>query len=216
MPRSDPLQLLTLRQAATLLGVHRRTVERLIAAGELQVCKFERTSRVYRSELERFITAHTTRAPRKPAKTSVPRPSPTPMPETARQDVTEAPGPVPVTHRSIVVLEDDENIRRFLVYALRAEGYVVRECASYDELLEACEQAMPDLILTDGWSDDTPTLTPAEREAIVELARRCPTIMMTGRDWAGRVDPAELGLVALIRKPFELEHLLLTMRSLET
>lgn len=63
---SDPLQMLTLDQAAELLGVSRRTVERLIAAGELKVFRWQGTTRVYRADLARFIRSRTTRAPRKP------------------------------------------------------------------------------------------------------------------------------------------------------
>jgi DNA-binding response OmpR family regulator len=114
------------------------------------------------------------------------------------------------------VFEDDENIRRFLSFALTAEGYAVDACGSYDELVQLCEQSSADLIIADAWGESTTTLDPAERQSIVDLARQCPLIMATGREWAARVDPAELGLVGLLLKPFELEDLLVVMRSLET
>jgi len=211
----DPLQLLTLGRAAALLGVHRRTIDRMIAAGDLQVFKWHTTRRVYRSELERFIKAHTTRTRRTSARMSASASAPAPQPEAPRDDAPKPPVASTARPRSIVILEDDENIRRFLSFALMAEGYAVRQCASYDELIEECADEMPDVVITDGWGSSTTHLDPTEREAIAELARRCPTILTTGRDWAQRVDPSELGLVAIFPKPYVLEDVVATLRTLE-
>jgi len=211
----DPLQLLTLGRAAALLGVHRRTIDRMIAAGDLQVFRWHTTRRVYRSELERFIKAHTTRTRRASARASALPIVSALQPEAPRDDAPKPPVASTERPRSIVILEDDENIRRFLSFALMAEGYAVRQCASYDELLEACEHEPPDVVITDGWGVSTTHLDPTEREAIAELARRCPTILTTGRDWAQRVDPSELGLVAIFPKPYALEDVVAVLRSLE-
>lgn len=215
----DPLQMLTLDEAAALLGVHRRTVDRMIKGGDLAVFRWRNTIRVYHAELNRFVQAHTTRAPRKqPRQQRSREPLETQAPAT---ETTEPSEPTPpdqptATTRSIVILEDDENVRHFLVFALTVEGYAVRPCASYDELLQICTQTPVDLVIADGWGDSTAVLEPAEREAIMDLARWCPVIMTTGRDWAERADPAELGLVAIFRKPFELDQLLATVHSLES
>jgi excisionase family DNA binding protein len=217
----DPLQLLTIDQVAALLNVHRRTVDRMIKNGDLEVFRWHSTTRVYRTELTRFLRAHTSRARRKqrtaprpavPPAAQLPVPDP-PTPEPTGPLALAPPEPVAATARTIVVLEDDENIRRFLAYALTAEGYDVRPCASYDELVEACEQTRATLVIADAWGESAAVLEPGERESILALARRCPTIMATGREWAERADPAELGLVAIFRKPFELDDLLAIVRS---
>ncbi len=215
----DPLQMLTLDEAAALLGVHRRTVDRMIKGGEFEVFRWRNTIRVYHSELTRFARAHTTRAPRKPPRQRTPREplkTQTPAPELAGPPEPTPPDQPTATARSIVILEDDENVRHFLVFALTVEGYAVQPCASYDELLQICTQTPVDLVIADGWGDSTTALEPAEREAIMDLARRCPVIMTTGRDWADRADPAALGLVAIFRKPFELDQLLATVHGLES
>jgi len=224
----DPLQLLTFGQAAQLLGVHRSTIRRMVAAGDLEVFRWRGTTRVYRQELERFVRAHTSRGRRRPPEpraAAVPATTPiaameAPMPASLAQapspappTMPPAPAPAPHVTRSIAVLEDDEHVRRFLSYALSAEGYVVQPCASYEELVELCSQAQVDLIIADAWGESTTGLDPAERDLIVELARQCPTIMTTGRDWAERVDPAELGVVAIVQKPFELEDLMRLVRA---
>ena len=51
--------LLTLEEVASILKVTKRTVFKMIAAGELAVVKVRRVSRVQPGELERFIGANT-------------------------------------------------------------------------------------------------------------------------------------------------------------
>src|SRR5438874_620345 len=153
----DPLQLLTVDQAAGLLGVHRGTVRWMIAAGDLEAFRWRNTTRVYRQELERFIGAHTTRARQRRPAPAEPTGPPAP-PAAPAQSTPQVPPARPTPHarvaqatRSIVVLDDDEHVRRFLAYALSAEGYVVQPCASYDELLHRCSQSRVDLIIADTW-----------------------------------------------------------------
>jgi len=54
---SEPLQLLTLRQVAQRLALSRRTVERLISAGELRPVRFGKAVRVTERELAAFVAA---------------------------------------------------------------------------------------------------------------------------------------------------------------
>lgn len=57
VPVGDPLELLTLADVAQLTKRSRRSVERDIAAGRLAVVKVGRSTRVRRSELERYLAA---------------------------------------------------------------------------------------------------------------------------------------------------------------
>lgn len=50
----DPL-LLTVNEAASLLGCHKVTVYRLIYQGRLQVCRAFRSLRIPRKEVERLV-----------------------------------------------------------------------------------------------------------------------------------------------------------------
>ncbi len=54
---SEPVQLLTLAQVAQRLALSRRTVQRLIAAGELRAVRFGRAVRVTERELAAFVAA---------------------------------------------------------------------------------------------------------------------------------------------------------------
>lgn len=53
----DPLELLTLGEVSTLIRRSRRQLSRDIAAGRLRTVKLGRSTRVPRSELERYIAA---------------------------------------------------------------------------------------------------------------------------------------------------------------
>ena len=48
-------KLLTVREAAYLLGIHRVTVHRLIAKGKLQTLKIGRSTRIPAKEVDQFI-----------------------------------------------------------------------------------------------------------------------------------------------------------------
>jgi excisionase family DNA binding protein len=59
---ADPFQMMTLDEVAELLLVTRRTVERMVAAGDLKAFKWHNTSRVVRADFERFVQEHATRS----------------------------------------------------------------------------------------------------------------------------------------------------------
>ena len=59
------------------------------------------------------------------------------------------PGPVDGSPRSVLLVEDDPELRRFVVAALRLDGYAVRVATDGDEALVLASQAPPDLVLLD-------------------------------------------------------------------
>ena len=56
-PQTELPQLLTLAQFAGRLGVCKRSVERLIAAGQIRALKVGRSTRLSASELVRFVAS---------------------------------------------------------------------------------------------------------------------------------------------------------------
>src|SRR5687767_14101022 len=111
--------------------------------------------------------------------------------------------------RPVLVVDDEEPIRGFLVAALALEGYAVVEAPDGAAALTQAHQAAPCLILLDmhmpgmdGW----------------EFARRyrarsgphapivCLTAAATAADAAAR--GAQIGAVASLSKPFDLDALL--------
>jgi DNA-binding NtrC family response regulator len=57
--------------------------------------------------------------------------------------------PETVPSLSIVALDDDADFREFIGQMLASHGHDVRTVATPDELFEACEDHMPDLVLLD-------------------------------------------------------------------
>ena len=61
--------------------------------------------------------------------------------------------------------------------------------------------------------DSQRTLPDHERQEIRQFASLLPVVLLTGRTWAADITAGELGARALIRKPFDLDHLLLAVNA---
>ena len=108
----------------------------------------------------------------------------------------------------ILVADDDAALRDLLVEILVDEGHQAVEVSTPLEALSlGCAEEW-DLFLIDtlGQADHGPT---EECKALVqELAARAPVILCTGRLWARRTEASELGAVAILEKPFDLDELI--------
>ncbi len=111
----------------------------------------------------------------------------------------------------VLLLEDDLALRSLLCEALAGEGFDVRPCETFAEMRHAAAQRAGDLVVADFWGDSQRTLPDGERQEIHELCSFLPVVLLTGRTWAAEISAQELGARALIRKPFDLDHLLDTV-----
>jgi DNA-binding NtrC family response regulator len=114
---------------------------------------------------------------------------------------------------TILLFEGDADIHALLAETLADEGYTVRSCRSVAEVQQVANESLVALALVDAWGDNPAILGDDERTTIEELARAVPTVMVTGRAWAQRFNPANLGLVALVPKPFDLDELLALLKQ---
>ena len=108
----------------------------------------------------------------------------------------------------VLVLEDDPALRGLLLEVLGLEDFEVIQCDSYDEIRQAAAAEQGDLIVADFWGGSQRTLNDTGRQQIRALTELRPVILLTGRTWASETTAAELGAHALIRKPFDIDHLL--------
>ena len=108
---------------------------------------------------------------------------------------------------TVLLLEDDPMIRDLLDAILTDEGHDVRPCGSHDQLLAAARDIPASLALVDFWGNSHQELTAEERQEVVDLARTVPTILVSGRSWMRAVCPDELGLLAFVPKPFDVDAL---------
>ncbi len=117
---------------------------------------------------------------------------------------------------SVLIVDDQESIRRAVADILADEGYTPASAASVDEALQRIEQQVPDLVLLD-------VAMPARDgiELLEELRRSCPelpVIMMSGH---GTIETAvratKLGAYDFLEKPLSYDKLLICLaRALET
>ncbi|MEX2325587.1 MAG: response regulator, partial [Gemmatimonadaceae bacterium] len=111
---------------------------------------------------------------------------------------------------SVLIVDDEPNIRRMVGALLSAEGYDVREADDGTAGLAAAEQEEPDVVLLDllmpGALDGMATLTKL-RETHPDI----PVVMMSGRAGLGdAVRATRLGAFNFLEKPLTPESVLLT------
>jgi len=113
---------------------------------------------------------------------------------------------------SILIVDDEPNIRRMLGALLRAEGYHVRETGTGRGAVAEVRGDEPDAVVMDLYMPDGTGLEvlPELREAAPEL----PVVMMSGRaSLSDAVRATKLGAFHFIEKPLAPEAVLLTLRS---
>ena len=113
---------------------------------------------------------------------------------------------------SILIVDDEPNIRRMLCGLLEAEGYATSSAADGAEALKQLERAEPDVMLLDLALPGTNGLE------ILETVRgtlpALPVVMMSGRaTLADAVRATKLGAFHFIEKPLTAEAVLLTVAS---
>jgi len=80
------------------------------------------------------------------------------------------------------------------------------------DLYAAAFRGLGDLAIVDSLGSHL-GLYPNEREALAAVGKALPTIYMTAHTWVMRLAPADLGVAAIILKPFDIEALLATVEA---
>jgi two-component system, OmpR family, KDP operon response regulator KdpE len=112
---------------------------------------------------------------------------------------------------SILVVDDEPQIRRVMRTTLSSHGYVIREAATGEEAVEAVRKERPDLILLDV---NMPGI--GGIEAAREIREMCdaPIIMLTVRNAErDKVIALDAGADDYVVKPFGIEELLARIRA---
>ena len=117
---------------------------------------------------------------------------------------------------TILVVDDEPDIRSLLKEILEDEGYSVAVAENAAAAQQALQQHRPDLILLDIWMPDTDGIT-LLKTWTEEGALTSPVIMMSGHGTVETaVEATRLGAYDFIEKPLSLAKLLLTIqRALE-
>lgn len=113
---------------------------------------------------------------------------------------------------TILIADDEPNIRRMLGSLLRAEGFRVRETGSARGALAEVHSEEPDAVLMDLYMPEETGLDVLPR--IQEAAPDLPVVMMSGRaTLSDAVRATKLGAFHFIEKPLSPEAVLVTLRS---
>jgi two-component system nitrogen regulation response regulator GlnG len=112
----------------------------------------------------------------------------------------------------ILLLEDDENLKRILARSLVAAGYQVRSTASIETVFGWLKDGEGDVLLADVLLDGTNFL---ERLALVQRLRpQLPVIVMSAQTTASMAIEAEkVGVFEYLPKPFDLDLMNATIAS---
>jgi CheY-like chemotaxis protein len=111
--------------------------------------------------------------------------------------------------KTILVVEDQDDARSFLVQYLVLEGYRVEEAENGREATEAVRRRSPDLILMDLNMPEMDGFSAAEQiNRYKDLFGEIPIIAMTAYDTHGMKEAAlRAGCRAYMRKPLDIQHL---------
>jgi DNA-binding response OmpR family regulator len=109
----------------------------------------------------------------------------------------------------ILIVEDDEPLRRMIRHAMALSGYEVQEAGNGLHALHLIDTHPPDAVIL-----DLALPIVSGRAVLAEIAahahmREIPFIVITGTP--GRHDG--LGVVSVLRKPFEMDRLLTAVRG---
>ncbi len=115
---------------------------------------------------------------------------------------------------SILVVEDEDDIRELLRYNLEKEGYQVFPAATGEEALQALRSRLPDLILLDLMLPGIDGLEVCRSIKGTPNTRHLPLVMLTAKgEEADIVTGLELGADDYITKPFSPRVLLARVRA---
>ena len=114
----------------------------------------------------------------------------------------------------IFVLEDDDSIRKLVVYALESQGFEAEGFAAPDVFWDAMKQRTPDLLLLDIMLPQEDGLSVLGKLRKSEKTARMPVIMLTAKNTEyDRAFGLDLGADDYLSKPFGMMELAARVRA---
>jgi two-component system, OmpR family, KDP operon response regulator KdpE len=111
----------------------------------------------------------------------------------------------------VLVVDDDETIRRTLRINLKARGYEVEEVASGRDALSTLEDAPPDLVILDLGLPDVDGVEVLRR---LRRTSRVPVVVLSARHQSDdKVEALDEGADDYVTKPFGMDELMARVRS---
>ncbi len=118
-----------------------------------------------------------------------------------------------MTSGSVLLLEDDPILRDVLQDILTDVGHRVQVCGSPKQVLDAAAETPGACAVVHFWGHSHCHLADDERADVVRFSGAVPTVLMTARTWAEDEGADSLGLLALVRKPFDPDAMTTILRE---
>ena len=120
-----------------------------------------------------------------------------------------------MTKQTILIIEDEQDIRELLIYNLQKEGFATLDCGDGVAGLETARSKQPDLILLDLMLPILDGLSVCRELERDRNTSSIPIIMLTAKgEEMDRVVGLELGADDYMVKPFSVRELLLRIRNI--
>ncbi len=117
--------------------------------------------------------------------------------------------------QTILVVDDELNIRNILDFSLNAEGFNVVSASSGAEALDVAAKRKPDLIILDVMMPNGDGFSTCEKLKEDSDTKNIPVIMLTARtDREDRARATEVGADIYITKPFSPQRVVESVQSL--
>jgi len=114
----------------------------------------------------------------------------------------------------IYLLEDDDSIRKLVVYTLESQGYQAEGFARPSAFWRAMEQQKPELVLLDIMLPEEDGLSILRRLRLAGATKELPVIMLTAKNTEyDRVIGLDNGADDFISKPFGMMELVARVRA---
>ena len=114
----------------------------------------------------------------------------------------------------IYLLEDDESIRKLVVYALESQSFTARGFETPDQFWKAMDQETPELILLDIMLPEEDGISILKRLRANAATSGLPVIMLTAKNKEyDRVEGLDAGADDFISKPFGIMELVARIRA---
>ena len=115
----------------------------------------------------------------------------------------------------IYLLEDDDSIRKLVIYALNCQGYEAKGFERPAEFWKAMGQAQPDLVLLDIMLPEEDGLTILQKLRAAAGTKKLPVIMLTAKNTEyDRVVGLDSGADDYIAKPFGVMEMIARVKAL--
>jgi two-component system NtrC family response regulator len=120
--------------------------------------------------------------------------------------------PPSVPRRTILLVDDDDSLRRVVDYTLREEGFIVVAVSSGEEALEAIDGRTVDLLLSDVRMPGMDGMRLLER--VKALKPELPVVLLTAHGTiAAAVEAMKMGAFDYLTKPLDRDRLKATIRK---